>query len=350
MAPWNIKAIYRTLLQEFPYVMVFAAEDLSSDTILIASRKPIHLDIRKIARAFEDPKTAAEAKRAGFESPHDVPAYLLLGPDEMHSFTAGARLNTDDNALIEFAAPRDLLRYQAFDPYLAKVYGPQWPYGHLTGLVKGYEGPDQAENMARLAKSLLAHGKAREARLWQKRAESLGTGPSIQHSRLLFDLVATRDDHDPEIALAPDTMLTPPQIPATFSPELTTRIREGYVQVLALMEKGKYASAYKIIESWPEETWGSKLGLDFALLTGFLDYKAEFYGDAVDELKPLADMPDYVRKRPELLYYLGRAYYANANCVKAIAALERYIEAQSQLGRPLLPSSAMKESSSNAAE
>jgi spermidine synthase len=350
MAPWNIKAIYRTLLQEFPYVMVFAAEDLSSDTILIASRKPIHLDIRKIARAFENPTTAAEAKRAGFSSPHDVPAYVLLGPDEIHSFTAGARLNTDDNALIEFAAPRDLLRYQAFDPYLAKVYGPQWPYGHLTGLVKGYEGPDQAENMARLARSLLAHGKAREARLWQKRAESLGTGPAIRHSRLLFDLVATRDDHDPEIALAPDTSLTPPQIPTTISPELSTRIREEYVQVLALMEKSKYASAYKLLESWPEETWGSKLGLDFALLTGFLDYKAEFYGDAVDELKPLADQTDYVRKRPELLYYLGRAYYANANCVKAIAALERYIEVQSQLGRPILPASAVKEESSTAAE
>jgi spermidine synthase len=57
MAPWNIKAIYRTLAGEFPYVMVFAAEDLSSDTILIASRKPIELDIRKIARAFENPVT-----------------------------------------------------------------------------------------------------------------------------------------------------------------------------------------------------------------------------------------------------------------------------------------------------
>ena len=75
MAPWNIKAIYRTLAGEFPYVMVFAAEDLSSDTILIASRKPIELDIRKIARAFQNPITAAEAKRAGFDSPHDVPAF-----------------------------------------------------------------------------------------------------------------------------------------------------------------------------------------------------------------------------------------------------------------------------------
>ncbi|MGA9656446.1 MAG: fused MFS/spermidine synthase, partial [Polyangia bacterium] len=132
MAPWNIKAIYRTLAEEFPYVMVFAAEDLSSDTILIASRHPIDLDVRRIARAFENPITAAEAKRAGFASPHDVPAFLLLGPEELRSFTAGAAVNTDDNALIEFAAPRDLLGYAKFDPYLAKIYGPMWPYGRLS--------------------------------------------------------------------------------------------------------------------------------------------------------------------------------------------------------------------------
>jgi spermidine synthase len=348
MAPWNIKAIYRTLAGEFPYVMVFAAEDLSSDTILIASRKPIELDIRKIARAFENPVTRAEAKRAGFESPHDVPAFLLLGSEELRSFVAGAQLNTDDNALIEFAAPRDLLRYQAYDPYLAKVYGPMWPYGHLTGLVEGYDGETRATDMARLARSLLAHGKAREAKLWQGRAETAASekadaNPDVAHTRLLLDLVATRDDRDQEIPLAPEDGLAPPVIPPDLAPDVATRVREEYPDVSALVEKNKYASAFKIVEDWPEQTWGSKLGKDFSLLTGFLDYKAEFYGDAVDELKPLADDAEFVKRRPELLYYLGRSYFANANCAKAVAALERYIVAQEALGRPVLPGSAKQE-------
>jgi spermidine synthase len=345
MAPWNIKAIYRTLANEFPYVMVFAAEDLSSDTILIASRKPIELDIRKIARAFTNPVTAAEAKRAGFDSPHDVPAFLLLGTEEMRSFTAGARINTDDNALIEFAAPRDLLRYQAYDPYLAKVYGPMWPYGHLTGLVQGYDGENRAEDMASLARSLLAHGKAREAKLWQERAEEASPDPpaadsKVAHTRLLLDLVATREDRDPEIVMAPEEPLTPPVIPPGLSPATASRVNEEYKDIVALVEKNKYASAFKVVEDWPEETWGGKLGKDFALLTGFLDYKTEFYGDAIDELKPLSDDAEYVKRRPELLYYLGRSYFANANCAKAVAALERFIVAQSALGRPLLPASA----------
>jgi len=343
MAPWNIKAIYRTLADEFPYVMVFAAEDLSSDTILIASRKPIELDIRKIARAFENPVTAAEAKRAGFESPHDVPAFLLLGSEELRSFTAGAQFNTDDNALIEFAAPRDLLRYQAYDPYLAKVYGPMWPYGHLTGLVEGYDGEHRATDMARLARSLLAHGKAREAKLWQGRAEAAAdktiANPEVAHSRLLLDLVATREDRDPEIPMAPGEGLAPPVLSPSLAPDVATRVREEYADVAAQVEKNKYASAFKIVEDWPEQTWGAKLGKDFSLLTGFLDYKAEFYGDAIDELKPLADDPEFSKRRPELLYYLGRSYFANANCAKAVAALERYMIAQEALGRPLLPAS-----------
>jgi hypothetical protein len=347
MAPWNIKAIYRTLADEFPYVMVFAAEDLSSDTILIASRKPIELDIRKIARAFENPVTAAEAKRAGFSSPHDIPAFLLLGPEELHSFTAGAQLNTDDNALIEFAAPRDLLRYQAYDPYLAKVYGPMWPYGHLTGLARGYDGPNRASDMARLARSLLAHGKAREAKLWLKRAEAAGSTPDVAHSQLLLDLVATREDRDREVPLAPSDGLAPPVVPLGLAPDVAARVQEEYGQIVASVEKNKYASAFKIVEDWPEQTWGGKLGKDFSLLTGFLDYKAEFYGDAIDELKPLADDAEFVKRRPELLYYLGRSYFANANCAKAVAALERYVVAQQALGRPLLPGSAKLEDVDN---
>jgi spermidine synthase len=348
MAPWNIKAIYRTLAGEFPYVMVFAAEDLSSDTILIASRKPIELDIRKIARAFENPVTRAEAKRAGFESPHDVPAFVLLGSEELRSFVAGAQLNTDDNALIEFAAPRDLLRYQAYDPYLAKVYGPMWPYGHLTGLVEGYDGETRATGMAHLARSLLAHGKAREAKLWQGRAEAAAreqadANPQVAHTRVLLDLVATREDRDQEIPLAPEGGLTPPVIPPGLAPEVATRVREEYADVSAMVEKNKYASAFKMVEDWPEQTWGMKLGKDFSMLTGFLDYKAEFYGDAIDELKPLADDAEFVKRRPELLYYLGRSYFANANCAKAVAALERYILAQEALGRPVLPGSAKQE-------
>jgi uncharacterized protein HemY len=82
------------------------------------------------------------------------------------------------------------------------------------------------------------------------------------------------------------------------------------------------------------------MGKDFMLLQGFLEYKAEFYTDAVDDLKGLAEDEAFAKARPELFYYLGRAHYANASYGKAVAALERFIDLQSALDRPLLPASA----------
>jgi spermidine synthase len=338
MAPWNIKTIYRTLRAEFPHALVFAAEDLSSDTILIASNRPITIDVARIARALANPVTKAEALRAGWESEHDIPAYLLLGPDELEAFTAGSPVNTDDNALIELGAPRDLLGYARYDPYLARVYGQQWPYGHLAEVVSGYEGVDRGAQRAALARSLLAHGKSRESELWARRAEAAG-GPEAEHARLLLDLVGTREDRDPEVPLAPDGDLAPPVLPPSVSRELGERIAREYTEIDALVAARKYASAFKVLELWPEKVWGN-LGPDLALLSGFLDYKTEFYGDAIDELRPLADDPRYVARRPATLYYLGRAYFANASYGKAIATLERYVRAQRALGRPLLPASA----------
>jgi tetratricopeptide (TPR) repeat protein len=114
-----------------------------------------------------------------------------------------------------------------------------------------------------------------------------------------------------------------------------------YPEVVAAVSARRYATAYKILEKWPELPPGAGgLGADFALLSGFLDYKAEFYADAIADLKPLADNAAFVARRPETLYYLGRAYYASASYVKALDALERYLRSQSVLGRPLLPASA----------
>ncbi|HXI58565.1 MAG TPA: fused MFS/spermidine synthase [Polyangia bacterium] len=346
MAPWNIKSIYRTVREEFPYVYVFSAEDLSSDTILIATMAPLKLDLRVIERAFRDPGTRAEARRGGLESPHDVLAYLLLGPEELEAFTAGAPDNTDDNARIEFGAPRDLLGYARFDPYLAKVYGPLWPYGRLTEVVAGLDGADRGAQAGHLARSLLGHGKSREAELWTRRAEAAGPSPEAAHARLLLDLVATRLDRDPEIPLAPGETLQPPVVPASMTAAqkpLVERIAAEYADVVAAVGARRYATAYKILEKWPDLPLGAPpaaLGADFALLSGFLDYKAEFYADAIEELKPLADNAAFVARRPELLYYLGRSYYASASYVKAEDALERFVRSQRILGRPLLPASA----------
>jgi hypothetical protein len=218
------------------------------------------------------------------------------------------------------------------------VYGALWPYGRLSRVVRGYDGPDAAAQMAGLSRSLLAHGKARESEVWIRKAEAAGGGRQAEHARLLLDLVDTREDRDPEIPLAARGELEPPVVPADIAPALRERIQREYAEVQALCHARKYASAFKVIEPWPEPVW-DRLGKDFTLLSGFLHYKAEFYGDAIGELKLLAEDAAYVTRRPATLYYLGRAYYANANYGKAVATLERYIDLQRAAGEPLLPAS-----------
>jgi len=148
-------------------------------------------------------------------------------------------------------------------------------------------------------------------------------------------------DRDPEIALAPGDTLAPPVVPAKLAaahPEYVTRVADEYRDARAEVGARRYATAYKILDKWPEALW-TGLGQDFALLSGFLDYKAEFYSDAVDTLKPLADDATFVARRPEVLYYLGRAHYASAAYGKAVDALERFVRSQRVLGRPVLPAS-----------
>jgi spermidine synthase len=338
LAPWNVKSIYRTLRAEFAHVMVFSPEDLSSDTILIASNEPFALDRQRIEQRLADPRTGAEARRAGLTSAHDVLAHLLLGPEEVEAFSAGAPLNTDDNARIEFNAPRDLLGHSRFEPYLARVYGPRWPYGRLEGLVRGY-GPGEAAARGELSRSLLSHGKTREAELWAQKAQDSGGGAQAERARLLLQLVDTREDRDPEIPLAPADDLQPPLVPADLLARHGERVRREYAEIQALIGARRYATAYKVLEAWPEELFG-RLGHDFALVSGFLHYKTEFYADAVEQLKPLAEDAAYARRRPAVLYYLGRAHYASVTYGKAVAALDRYIDAQRAAGQPLLPASA----------
>jgi hypothetical protein len=148
-------------------------------------------------------------------------------------------------------------------------------------------------------------------------------------------------DRDPEIPLAPGGGLAPPVVPEKLGaahPEYVTRVADEYRDVLADFGARRYATAYKVLDRWPEALW-TGLGQDFALLSGFLDYKAEFYTDAVDTLKPLAEDAAYVARRPEVLYYLGRAHYASAAYGKAVDALERFVRSQRVLGRPVLPAS-----------
>src|SRR5581483_954749 len=336
MSSKNIKTILRSFAEVFPYTYVFSAEDLSSDVILVATNKPLGLDVAALRKNWRDARLAAELKRGGVESAEDLIAYLLLTPDEIPAFTAGSPLNTDDNALIEFNAPRDLLgSTRTSDPYLARVYASEWPYGRFDRFLVGLgEGAARGETELRLARSLLAHGKRPAAERFLAAAKRHGAPPDSPTEKLIAALgervvddreVPLTDGEHPELDSG-SSGLEPPRVPAGVDEKDAARIASDYLEVERGVRARAWAHALMALRKWPER-WVDEGGPDLELLVGYLLYKADLADDAVDRLKPLLDDAAFVKRRPALLYYLARAEYGAGIFEASVRNMEKYLVA-----------------------
>ncbi len=374
LSPENIKTIYRTFANEYRYVVVFAADDLSSDTILLGSDSPLPLDLDRIRRAFARPGVAEELERAHIHAPQDVFARTLLASrEEILSFTRieerqsrtsgryepdaastndpergcshGCRrvpvpLNTDDNMRIEFGAPRDLIGYQRYEGYLAGLYSPEWPYGRLPGRVEGLgRGERGAETRAELALSLAAHGRRVEAAHYLREAEDVGESEATLRALETLTLLVSPQG-GPAL---PIEMPTP-------GPQLSERDRrallEGFEAVRHAVDEGELADALGAMEdiAAPLRREG---GPSLALLHAYLLYRtgdehpSQRYQDACAILEELVrEQPAYVARHPEVYYYLGRAYDLDLRFDLGVRNMRHYVEqkhraAESAAAEPL---------------
>ncbi|MCA9669353.1 MAG: fused MFS/spermidine synthase [Myxococcales bacterium] len=338
IAPRRIKSIYRAFVSTFRYTYAFSAATLSSDTFLIGSDRPLALDIRRLRRAWNNRRLAKELDRSKVESPNDLAALMLMTPREMRAFIVGARVNTDDNALVEFNAPRDLYNHQKYDYYVSRIYGQTWLYGRIESALAGYH---SSEDWAGLVRSLLTHGKFREAKRFFEHVEAK-KGPKSQLVAHLMDLLSARAVIDPEITLtAGGKPLAPPKVAAKHGAKMQERVAREYYVVEVLAKKGDYAGALKLIEAWPEAV-REKGGHDFQLLWGVIAYKNSNYYNARNILSPLLEVDGFEKRRPALLYYLGRAYYGNADYAESIKQLEAWVHHRMAVKKPVAPRPAKK--------
>jgi hypothetical protein len=333
MSSKNIKTILRSFAEVFPYTYVFSAEDLSSDVIMVAANHPLGLDLPRLRKSWNDARLAAELKRGGIGQAEDLAAQLLLTPEEIPAFTAGSPLNTDDDAIIEFNAPRDLLgSTRTSDPYLARVYASEWPYGRLDAHL--VYGPDRGGDELALSKSLLRHGKRAAAERFLKRALGHGATPGSDTERIVRAL-GERGVEDREVPLSdaehPEldsglAGLDPPRYAAGTSEADQAKVAADWLEVERSVRARAWAHALYAMRKWPEK-WIDEAGPDVELLVGYLMYKADLCDEAVDRLKPLTDEAGFVSKRPALLYYLARAEYGAAIFEPAVRNMEKFLSA-----------------------
>jgi spermidine synthase len=347
LGPRNVKMIYRTFASTFPYVYAFTPGDETTDTILIGSRRPIPLDFTALAAAMRaSPELQAELERARVRGPDDLLGSLFLGPAEVAAFTAGAEINTDDNARLEYSAPRDLLASGRGNHFARAVRGENWPYGRLEGLVTGLgDGAARPAAKLRLARALLGYGRLREASTWTELARAAGAseGEAATLSQLL-ELVRPVDFLDPELSVAAggDKLAAP-------SPELfrgdedTRRAAAGSLAAAhALLAEARFPAAFKQLEELPARADDAG-GRDVTLLAAYAGYKSLELPRARELLRELAGDPDYVARRPAVLYYLGRAEFGLGAFQEGVSLLEEFQKtrpelAEEVLGRRLRPS------------
>ncbi|HXU08509.1 MAG TPA: fused MFS/spermidine synthase, partial [Blastocatellia bacterium] len=104
MSPEDVRTLIATFRAAFPQVYLFRGAE--GDLMLLGSKSERRLDLSVLQAHLDDARTGAELKRIGTTRPSELVARFYLGPTEVTNLSAGVRLNTDDNALIEFNAPR----------------------------------------------------------------------------------------------------------------------------------------------------------------------------------------------------------------------------------------------------
>ncbi len=122
LRPENVRRIFATFLDTFPYVHAFSSKARSTDLILVGSDQPLRFSPDSFHGAFEIPEVRRELQRAGVQTPEELPGLLFMTDRELRDFAASADLNTDDNGLLEFSAPFDLVHAADGEEFFARLY------------------------------------------------------------------------------------------------------------------------------------------------------------------------------------------------------------------------------------
>jgi len=186
MSEGSVQSILRTFAEAFPHLLAFSASPGSSDLVLLGSFAPLRPRIAELRRRLARPDVAEALAepRSNVGVADDVPARLVFADRaEVLDFTRDATVNTDDNAFIEFQAPRDLVRYAAIDSEIVdRIYGLDWNYGRLSLAAlrdAGYrlDGAEAASELHAAVEALVRAGRP----IWAARLleEALAPGSGV---------------------------------------------------------------------------------------------------------------------------------------------------------------------------
>jgi spermidine synthase len=104
----DLQSIMRTFATVYPHVLVFSTIE-DADLVMIGSDRPLDFNLAAAnALASKNPAVTAELTSVGVADGYDLLCHFLFDRDTVMWRTTGIPLNTDDNLLVEYSAPKNL--------------------------------------------------------------------------------------------------------------------------------------------------------------------------------------------------------------------------------------------------
>jgi len=112
MSSIDFKTIVRTFQAVFPHVTVWETS-FGGDYLLIGSPQDLNIDYEMLIDRLNDENMSADMGRMNIRDPAAFINKLIITEDAVAEYTKGAPLHTDDNALLEYSAPKAMLQAQS---------------------------------------------------------------------------------------------------------------------------------------------------------------------------------------------------------------------------------------------
>jgi spermidine synthase len=106
----DLRSIVAAFRASFRYVLLFEAAE-GVDVLLMGSQEPLYFDLERFRERIGELRVRMDLGRIHVRHPLDFISRFRMGPAEVDRFVASAPRNTDDNARVEFSAPKTLGTY-----------------------------------------------------------------------------------------------------------------------------------------------------------------------------------------------------------------------------------------------
>lgn len=266
LRPENVRRVFATFLSVFPHVHAFSSKAKSTDLILVGSMSPMVFGPESFGIVDELPRVAAELRRAGIEEPAELIGLLFMTERELREFAEGARVNTDDNGLLEFSAPFDLLYAEEGERFFAEFYFQPDDHGDPRPYLAGWpDGPGWTDDArAAVIRGVFLAGKPALARALVADRPAEAEGSALAQIAAVLD-VAGRSVGD-----------------FAVRPELAAARAE--------LEARRFRRAEQMLDEIAEEAWaGDDTG--FLKLYGDALYRRRRYREALGVFEALVQAP-----------------------------------------------------------